>query len=246
MLMYLCYMDESGDPGPRSDTPAYTVSAILVEDRAWSGVFEDLVRFRRYLNREFGLRMRDEVKATQLVNGSGPWAENPIAPDTRMRIFRAFMRLQPKTGATRAFAVVVSKARLETVDEIRETAWRYAFNRLEVFTRKNSTTVMILHDVGDGPAKRRLARRMRRFEYVGQHFGYGSEPRPFAALIEDPVERQSHESYFIQLADLNSYAAYRHDFPSRLYGPDLWEQIGDGILRDADRLKRGVGIVQGP
>ena len=64
--MYLCYLDESGDPGPKSDTPAYIVSAILVEDRAWSGVFEDLVRFRPYLNRAFGLRMRDEVRPRNL------------------------------------------------------------------------------------------------------------------------------------------------------------------------------------
>ena len=33
-------------------------------------VHEDMLRFRRYLSQNFGLRMREEIKANELVKGS--------------------------------------------------------------------------------------------------------------------------------------------------------------------------------
>jgi hypothetical protein len=67
--VYLVYMDDSGDPGvhPGSPTPAFTVSCVLVRDAHWTSLFEDMIRFRRYLRANFGLRMRQEVKANELA-----------------------------------------------------------------------------------------------------------------------------------------------------------------------------------
>ena len=61
--MYLCYLDESGDPGvfTGTATPTYTVAAVLVHETQWLGLFEDILRFRRYLRQNFNLRMRDRA-----------------------------------------------------------------------------------------------------------------------------------------------------------------------------------------
>ncbi|MDW8337638.1 MAG: hypothetical protein RMM28_00680, partial [Thermoleophilia bacterium] len=77
--MYLVYLDESGDAGvvAGSPTPTYTVACVIVHSNHWVALFEDLLRFRRYLNTNFGLRMREEVKASELVKGGGPWASLP-------------------------------------------------------------------------------------------------------------------------------------------------------------------------
>lgn len=70
-------MGEPGDPGvhPGSPTPSYTVSCLFVHDGHWVQLFEDMLLFRRYLRDNFGVRMREEVKANQLVKGSGPCEE---------------------------------------------------------------------------------------------------------------------------------------------------------------------------
>lgn len=62
-------------------------------------------------------------------------------------------------------------------------------------------------------------------------------------IVEDPSDRHSEESYFIQLADLNAYAALRHVSPSKRLGPEMWEELGETRLADANRIAGGpVGI----
>src|SRR5437660_8662380 len=109
-------MDDSGDPGvhPGSPTPTFTISCVFVKDAHWAPLFEDMIRFRRYLRANFGLRMRQEVKANELVKGGGPWATLPIGDKVRKRIYRSYMRLQAKVGTVKTFAVVVDKSRCTT------------------------------------------------------------------------------------------------------------------------------------
>jgi Protein of unknown function (DUF3800) len=253
--MYLAYMDDSGDPGVSagSPTPTYTIACVLIRDQHWVSLFEDLLGFRRYLRAAFGLRMRQEVKANELVKGSGPWAALSIGDGVRKRgIYRAFMRLQAKVGTVKTFAVVVDKSACASPDEVRTRTWRHALERIEAFARHNNETVMLLPDSGEYDRFRKLSREMRRYSQVGAMIGAGTLSRPLARyLIDDPVERDSGQSYFVQLADLNAYAAYRKERPDPLFPATMWDELGPAILSEANEnlVRRGVehpGIVRGP
>jgi hypothetical protein len=249
--MFLCYMDESGDPGKvGSPTPTYTVACVFVHDSQWVRLFEDILRFRRYLRQHFALRMRAEVKAAELVRGSGPWAKLQHGDRVRKRIYRACMRFQDKSGAVKTFAVVVDKPKCDDKAQVRECAWRHALERVERFANAKKDTVMLVPDSGNYQWLRKLSREMRRHSYVGSMLEPGgSLPRPLLRiLIDDPVERDSRQSYFVQLADLNAYAAYRSERPDPLFPQGMWEELGDAILRDVNKFKRQEtpGIVRGP
>jgi hypothetical protein len=252
--MYLGYLDDSGDPGVHagSPTPTYTTACVLVRDSHWVGLFEELIRFRRYLRQNFGLRMRQEVRATELVRGSGPWATLPYGDRVRKRVFRSFMRLQGKVGTVQTFAVVIDKSRLGSPDEVRAATWRHALERVEAFARHNNDTVMLFPDSGEYHRFRKLSREMRRHSQVGAMIGGGSLDRPLVRyLIDDPVERDSAQSYFIQLADLNAYAAYRKERPHPAFPQTMWDELGPAILTDANKFHvgRGLehpGIIRGP
>ena len=248
------YLDESGDAGvgPGSPTPTYTVACVLVHATHWVALFEDLLRFRRYLSQNFGLRMREEVKANQLVKGGGPWAGLPYGDKVRKRIYRGFMRLQGNVGTVKTFAVVIDKSKCATADDVRVAAWRHALERIESFARHNNNeTVMLFPDSGNYHRFRKLAREMRRHSMVGSVLG-GALPRPLVRyLIDDPVERDSAQSYMVQLADLNAYAAYRKERPDPLFPVTMWDELGAAILTDANKIyvARGLerpGIVCGP
>ncbi|MDP8943296.1 MAG: DUF3800 domain-containing protein [Actinomycetota bacterium] len=243
-------MDESGDPGVGvgSPTPTYTVSAVFVHDTQWVSLFEDLLRFRRYLRDNFGLRMRAEMKASELVRGSGPWADLGLGDRVRKRIYRSFMRFQGKTGAVLTFAVVIDKNHCRDTDHARDIAWRYAFQRVERTMNARNERVMLVPDSGQFHWIRRLSREMRRFSQVGSMLGTGSLARPLIqVLIDDPVERDSRESYLIQLADLNAYAAYRRVVPTPAFPQTMWAELGPAILWQANKYSGGTpGIVRGP
>jgi hypothetical protein len=199
-VMFLGYLDDSGDPGVHagSPTPTYTTACVLIRDAHWVGLFEDLIRFRRYLSQNFGLRMRQEVRATELVRGSGPWATLPYGDQVRKRVFRSFMRLQGKAGTVQTFAVVIDKSGCSSPDDVRITAWRHTLERIEAFARHNNDTVMLFPDSGEYHRFRKLAREMRRHSQVGAMIGGGSLARPLVRyLIDDPVERDSAQSYVV-------------------------------------------------
>ena len=45
--MLLAYIDASGDPGPKGPTSHYVLAAVIVQDKRWSAVFDDVLGFRR-------------------------------------------------------------------------------------------------------------------------------------------------------------------------------------------------------
>jgi hypothetical protein len=254
-MLYLAYMDESGDPGPRSAVPTYTVAAVLIHAREWVAEFERLLTFRRYLRDQFGLKLRTEVKGSELAKGTGPWAGLGLPDRIRKRIYRSFMRFEGRGQTIKTYAVVINKSdpRTNTTDTARERAWRYALQRIQSFASNAKETVMLLPDSGQYFWLRALARQMRRISFVGSFYHPGQTLRRdlLEVLIDDPVERNSAESFFIQLADLNAYAAYRNRRPDPAFPVAMWGELGSAILGEANRLqmeKAGgtPGIVDGP
>ena len=246
--MYLCYLDASGDPGvgAGSPTPYYVVNALFISADEWPAIFDDVVAHRRWLKAQFGLLMREELKGSQLASGSGVWRRRRTGDRVRHAIYRSVMRLEAnlatKYGAGSAFgtfSVAVDKASKASKDDVLRTAWEFTLQRLERQCSKTGERVLLLPDDGETQHLTPLARRMRRFNRPGSAFGSGSLARPFSHLVEDPAERHSHRSYFIQLADLNAYAAYRVLAPVTPFPSNMWDRLGPALHTPVNRLSGG-------
>jgi uncharacterized protein DUF3800 len=251
--MYMVYVDESGDSGHRG-SKSYALGAVIVDDDQWPSVFDDMIDYRRFLRAQFNVPVRAEIKANYLLNNTGTFRKLALSERARFGIYRGLMRLQPKLDL-RAFGVVVKKADLQRRDpgrDPREIAWEYFLQRIERMTTKNSTTAMLMHDEGDANLIRKLARKARRAGTAGSAFGTGTLRRPATLLLDDPVSRQSSQSYFLQLADLNAYAAFRHVFapPARrvqICPQNMWEELGSARYKPVSALSGGPeGLVVVP
>jgi hypothetical protein len=165
------------------------------------------------------------------------------------------MRIQPKLGLS-TFAVVIDKQQAAQRSGRRpasDIAWEYLLQRLERRASHEATEILVFHDEGDALTIRGRARKSRRAGTAGSAFGTGMLSVPFVRLIDDPIPRQSHESYFVQLADLSAYAAFR-----RVYAPPpravqivpqtMWDEIGASRFRPVRAARFGdpPGIVPGP
>lgn len=245
--MHLAYLDESGNPGVNGSR-SYTVACVIVEDRRWLGALDQLVAFRRFLKERFGLPVRAEVKANYLLQNKGAFRELELSEGARFGIYRGFMRLQAKLEL-KCFAVVIDKQKQQATADPRRIAWDTTFQRLERFSTKTDTPLLVIHDEGDAGLIRRLTRESRRRGIAGSAYGFARLDRPAKLLVEDPVPRRSDQSYFIQLADLNAYAAFRAVFPPperkvQIVPEALWNELGSAIYRPVNQRGGVPGIVQ--
>jgi hypothetical protein len=119
-------------------------------------------------------------------------------------------------------------------------AFRTTLERLATYTRYDrnhpDNNVLIFIDTGYGDQFRGTVRRMRRYHQVGSLRG-GSLSAAAPMILEDPIPRDSKHSPFVQMADLCAYAAMRQLSP-RSGLPDLWNDIGPGIVRDVNKHQR--------
>lgn len=251
--MFLAYVDESGDRGI-GGSRTYALGCVLVEDTAWPETFDQLIAFRRFLRASFGLPVRAELKANHLLRNAGAFRPLALSEPSRHAIYRQSMRLHAKLDL-QTFAVVIDKARLAGSQPARDpadVAWDYLLQRLERFTTRGNTHLLLLHDEGDSAHVRKLARKARRAGTAGSMFGTGQLRRPFKRLVEDTVPRNSAQSYFLQLADLAAYAAYRrlHPPPPRpvhIVPQGMWNELGAARLAVVNKYSGGPpAIVQGP
>jgi hypothetical protein len=248
--MYLAYIDESGNTGQGSLT--YSLGCVLVDSERWPSTFDRFIGFRRQLAQRFGVPVRAEVKANHLLRGSGAFRALRLSETARFAIYRQHLRLAPKLRM-RVFAVVVNKATAaarypgRTPDEI---AWERLLQRLERFSTKGPsqahgpTWTMVIHDEGDAGAVRKRARKARRAGTAGSMIGAGVLKVPFDRLIDDPVSRDSSQSYFLQLADLTAYAAFRrlHAPPQRpvqIVPQVMWDELGSALYTNVNMFSGG-------
>jgi hypothetical protein len=249
--VYLAYVDDSGDPGQHG-SQTYVLGCVLVESSHCASTFDQVIAFRRFVRARFGIPVRAEIKANYLLRNGGIFRQHPLSERARFHLYRGFMRLQPKLGMD-AFAVVIDKATAfagaRSPDDV---AWEYLLQRLE--RSFQGTEVLIIHDEGDALAVRARARKARRAGTAGSAFGTGVLSVPFRNLLDDPVPRKSTESYFLQMADLAAYAAFRQLYPPpvrpvQIVPQTMWDELGAARLarvRNVVRFPGPLGIVPGP
>ncbi|NMO56757.1 DUF3800 domain-containing protein [Actinoplanes sp. TBRC 11911] len=249
--MLIAYIDESGNTGDidQGGSLTYSLGCVLVNSQAWPESFNDLLMFRRRVRDKFGIPMRVELKANYLLRNGGPIRDLGLAPAARNVIYRAHMRVLTDLGA-RVFGVVIDKRNtIAQPAAVFDLAWETLLQRLERASFYGRQPFMIMHDEGEDLQIRKLVRRARRYLTAGSMYGAGSLVNAAKKLIDDPVPRRSDHSYFIQLADLVAYAAFRNTVaPGRniatVCPQGMWHEIGAAIRTETNRFSGGTpGIV---
>jgi hypothetical protein len=242
--VYLAYVDESGNTGlPGSMT--YTLGCLFFDADEWPDNFDAMIDFRRGLRAAYGVPVRAELKANYLLRAKGSLWGLGLSEADRHQIYRDCMAVQPELNF-QTYAIVINKRELadrERGENPREVAWEFLLQRLERLTTTTHRPLMLVHDEGEAAAVRKVARKARRAGSAGSAFGTGQLSRPARLLIDDPVSRDSKQSYFIQLADLTAYAAFRriHPPPTRqqpICPQAMWDELGEAIYEDANYLAR--------
>ena len=108
--------------------------------------------------------------------------------------------------------VVIAKPMLtRPAVDVLDVALKFSVQRIENDldpARNPSERFMIITDPGRVGAMRTTTRRIQRINFIPSRFGPDPYRREITALIEDPMQKDSKESYFIQLADFVAFVVY--------------------------------------
>lgn len=223
LMMYLMYVDESGDIGATTTSPTryFILSAIVIHELRWRDILQDLVQFRQMLKATKGLKIREEIHCTDFISRPGPLVRIPR--NDRLDIIKKcidWLNAQPDLSI---YSVVVDKNGKPPGYDVFLQAWNVLLMRFENtisyrnFPGPRNTTDMgmVLSDNTDGNKLRTLLRKMRHYNMIPSLFG-GARNIKLQYIIEDPVLRDSQYSFLHQMNDVVAYCA------KQLYEPNSY------------------------
>lgn len=193
----------------------------------WQDLYRDLSDFRNKLNLKFNLPKKIEIHTKEFVLNKKPYTKFGLDDITRVAIldeycaFLSSLNLQVINVAINK--VIIKKSNYDILD----TSFRYLIQRIEntLYHLNADSKFLLITDPGRIGKMRATSRRMQRVNYIPVKGSQGiSYRREICRLIEDPLPKDSNQSYFIQIADLMAFITYHYvrykfsigNFPNRI------------------------------
>lgn len=213
--MKLVYFDEAGDLGkmPRSQTPLYVATFLYLNSSDWNNTFQKILEFRRELKEEYNFPVRLELHTRNFLLNKNPYHKMNLSNNVRVSIIKRFLELINSLGEEKKVAcintaIIKKRIRVGASYDILEKALSLGMTRIQTniyYNPESYTHFMLLVDDGYIIPMRKITRKLYRLNYVPYKGSDKSRQLEIKTLVDDPLPKNSKDSYFIQLADLISY-----------------------------------------
>ncbi len=201
----LAYFDESGDDGiGEKCSPQFVLTSVCVDASNWHKVFDDIVNIRNELKELYGLPTIMEMHMKNFFYDHDPYRDFGWTPEIRKNLLIQYIKSLASLDIS-VVNVLIDKSAIKDMSyPILETALKYNIQRIEN-TYKNDYNFIVISDEGRVGMMRKTARKMQKYNSIPSHYYARSTNIPISGMIEDILEKNSADSYFIQIADNISY-----------------------------------------
>ena len=249
------YVDESGDVGVNnSPTQYFVLSAIVIHELRWRDTLSRLVDFRKILKTKSGLKLRDEIHCNELINKPGELMR--IKRNDRLDIIKKCVDWINQQPDINVFSVAINKENKD--EDIFELAWHVLTMRFEntirygnfAGPRNADDRGMILSDNTEGEKLRKLIRKMRHYNFIPNRRDFyeeGSRNLKLSYVIEDPIFRDSKNSFMHQMNDVLAYCVRQRYEPNAYMkkkgGHNFYKRLDNVIVKKVSKTNE-FGIVE--
>jgi hypothetical protein len=249
-VVRLVYYDEAGDDGfPRYSSACFVLSAVYMPYLAWRTNFEALHEFRQELRKQVGLPIRTEFHTRQFLTNKRPYRDLGIPEADRLSVIQRYCDLLGRLDI-RVINVCIDKTRIhKKTYPVLDWALKFSIQRIENDLRADGdadSRFLVITDPGRVGKMRKTTRKVQRINFIPSLYGRYSYRREIERMIEDPLPKDSRESYFIQSADLVTYVVYLYTFFEKGVGQvhgRLPGAVGGPLVRDwMDRLRPSLNL----
>lgn len=216
MSTYIAYFDESGDDGPTcASSEAFVLTSMYMKTEDWQENYDNFKKFRQSLKEKFGFHVSQEMHTAQFLRDKDPYRTYGWSTEQRREILILFTKCIASLKI-KIVNVIIDKTKFyDNNYQVLDNALTYNIQRIENDCKskdnendcKSKGQYIIITDKGRLAPMRYTARKIRAFNPTPSNFG-GYYDNPIKCLIEDILEKDSEESYFIQICDFVSQFVY--------------------------------------
>lgn len=201
--MFISYFDESGDDGyPNRSSDLFVLTSIYFHHSAWKENYRRLYEIRKQLYNQYKLPIKQEFHTNEFITDKHPYHGKYDKKTRKNLVFDFFKYVNLIDFKT--ISVIINKNNINRPDyDVLKSALTYNVQRIENDLNINpDNRFMIITDEGRVSKMRSTTREIQKINFIPSKFNYDSYRKEIEKLIEDPLPKDSKDSYLIQLADM--------------------------------------------
>lgn len=200
---YIVYFDESGDDGV-TGSPIFVLTSIYMSFEAWQANFDLAKSLRRQLKVDYGFHVSEEMHTNKFLTNKNPYRNYNWTNEQKREILIAYAKMIAQLDM-KCVNVVIDKTKFKDSNyRVLENALKYNIQRIEKDSHEKWKYILI-SDKGRIAPMRETARKIRKFNPIPSKYSNTQNNQPIANIVEDILEKDSKDSYFIQICDFISY-----------------------------------------
>jgi hypothetical protein len=212
LSVHIAYFDESGDDGhPKTSSHLFVLSSCYLHYLNWRRNYDFVREFRRELRDSYGIPVKWELHARPFLLNKNPFRALSLSDTQRVEVISLFCDVIAQMDV-RIVNVAIVKPRIRRADyDVLSRALTYSIQRIENDLdpiRNPTRRFLIITDTGRVGKMTRTSRRIQVVNYIPSKYGPKPYRQEIRSLIEDPLPKESKESYFIQMSDLVAFIVY--------------------------------------
>ena len=214
--------------------------------QAWQKNFDAMRECRKLLKQQFGFHITEEMHTKHFLTDKGRYRPYNWTVEQRREILKAFTLAIAKLDAS-VVNVIIDKTKVKHPGsyDVLKNALTYNIQRIENDSHQK-WNYLIITDPGRLAPMRKTAREIRAYNPIPSQYGSGFHNQPVKSLIEDILEKDSQESYFIQACDFISCFVdlfYKAAFLQKPLPNRIARVIDDDFIRRIIATLREKGLL---
>ena len=224
MDTYIAYFDESGDDGPTTaSSDFFILTSLYMNMENWQKNYKKIRECRRELKEKYGFHVTEELHTKHLLTDKKPYRNYGWTIEQKQEIILSVTNCIAHLDA-KIVNVIIDKTHIRDGNyPVLENALKYNIGRIEKDSN-GKWNYLLITDKGRLGSMRKTARAIRAYNPIRSKFTCDYTNQPVKNMIEDILEKDSKESYFIQVSDFISYIINlyyktqikKETFPSRV------------------------------
>lgn len=203
-MSVIAYFDESGDDGLNNyASETFILTSLYMHASNWNENFELLKKFRRHLKEKYGILVKEEFHTAHFFKDKDPYRKYNLTNEQRKEIVILYAKVIATIKGKIVNTIIDKEVVVNSNYPVLSNALTYTIQRIE---NDSDWRYLIISDKGRISIMKKTARSIRNYNPITSMFNndnyYNS---PIKNMVEDILEKDSKESYFIQICDFVSY-----------------------------------------